>query len=411
MRPMPHVGWRAVRSAIAAVSAVGFPFAGCALDLGGTGAVPDSDGGFVSTGAGDASLPNLPDAQAAGPLMMDGAVMRDAVTLDAGVNPGLDGGISPGLDAGIDSGLEAGINPGDDADVDAEVGVVGCANGDPSCIVVPTGWSLVAFTSTPTRQCPKGFEPTSTIVFEGPNLDSACSCGPCNVTAQPTCEAGPVPILSSPPFPPMGTPQCSTSPVSELANDPPGACLPYPSAQGGPGNPIDTGYIAPPASGGACSAPGQPDPSNVSFADIESLCTADATQAAACDDKACTPQVDSPFAACIMTAGASVPCPPNSPFSTAHSIATAVGFSCTDCGCTIAADCSGRLELFVDDMCQELQRTAPVNGNCDPSGGPPGGAAYEYAALPPGNVACAANGTSTASDVTTIGAATVCCAP
>jgi hypothetical protein len=416
MPPMPGLAWGAVRGAVTGIGCVlGFAVVGCALDLGGTGAVPAGDGGPSASGESDGAGPNLPTPDATGLPLIDAALTHDAnppVAIDAGGDAGRDAAGDGEVDAGLDAGVGAAVDARADAAVDAGIDAEVCTNGDPSCIVVPPGWSLVAFTATPTRQCPGGFVQTSTVVFEGPNLDSACTCGRCSVTANPTCENGAVQILSSPSFPPMGPPQCSANPVSELANDPAGACLPYPFSQGGPGNPMsNTGYVPPAVSGGACTAPGETQPGAVTFASVESLCSADGAQSDACDGKPCTPKVDSPYAACIMMAGPPVPCPPNSLFTTAHAIATAVGFSCTDCGCTIAAECSGGLQLFSDGACQAPQGTVPVNGNCNAFGGPGGGASYRYAASPPANVTCAAQGMSMASDISLIATATVCCAP
>ncbi len=97
-----------------------------------------------------------------------------------------------------------------------------CTNATGPCVVVPSGWSLVAFAPAQTAACPAGFNAApSQDLFEGPSAAGACTCAGCTVTHPPNCASGQVPVHYDTDF--SGT--CGTvANPSPLGNSPPGAC-------------------------------------------------------------------------------------------------------------------------------------------------------------------------------------------
>ena len=107
-------------------------------------------------------------------------------------------------------------------DASADSGMVCKDAGD--CIVVPSGWTLVAFAPTQASPCPSGFaQPTG--VVEGPSATSACECGTCGVTTQPSCAGGPIKVLYDT-ITSAGAGTCDLpGTVTPLGNSPAGTCL------------------------------------------------------------------------------------------------------------------------------------------------------------------------------------------
>ena len=221
----------------------------------------------------------------------------------------------------------------------------GCTNATGPCVVVPSGWSLVAFAPAQTAACPAGFNTApSQDVFEGPSAAGACTCANCNVTHPPNCASGPVPVHYDTDF--SGT--CGTvANPSPLGNSPPGAC--GTDIYQGVYSSYDAEYTAPPASGGSCSAPGIANSAVVTYGAKDRVCQLDAPQAASCAGGVCKPSLSGSYSACIASPG-HVPCPAG-PLSVAHDIGSGTSFTCPDCACTVTGTCSGTLTLYSNATC------------------------------------------------------------
>lgn len=363
---------------------------GCSLDQGGLGAVTPTGAdagprpGATANGTthGDASSTTGTDS-----TRVDGGAPNDA--------------IPPG------DGRASG-DAGPDATTPAEAGP--CANGAPSCIVVPSGWTLVAFASTRSTACPAGFTGMPTDLVEGATASaSACSCGACNLTTPPTCNSGSVPVHFDN-VTGSGGGSCSmlaSANTGPLMNNPPGSCGTdlYQGSYAG----FDVKYTSPPPSGGACTTPGMVANGGVTYASQDRACTADSAQSANCNGKACTPTVPGPYKACIMSTG-TASCPPG-PLSSLHLVGTGGSLSCSDCGCTVTGSCSGTVTLYTDTMCTNNAYAVPADDSCNPIYQQQASySSYIYAGGMPQGVGCQASGSSTA-HVTLAGAATICCPP
>src|SRR5581483_9910320 len=99
----------------------------------------------------------------------------------SGGDDGSDGAIADAPTGGPEAG-EAGPVPG------------GC-DGGAGCVVVPPGWTFVAFAPSQATPCPAGYAaPTGATsdLVEGQDTSTACTCGSCTVTGQPSCASGTV---------------------------------------------------------------------------------------------------------------------------------------------------------------------------------------------------------------------------
>ncbi len=279
-----------------------------------------------------------------------------------------------------------------------------CANATGSCVVVPSGWSLVAFAPSQTAACPTGFDAApSENLFEGPSAAGACSCGDCTVKQNPTCAAGAIPVHYDTDF--SGT--CGTvANPSPLGNSPAGSC--GTDIFQGVYSSYDVDYSAPAPSGGSCSAPGVPNTAAVTYTSKDRVCELNDQQAASCNDGVCKPNVSGPYAACIASPG-HVACPSGS-LSVAHNVGTDTSFTCADCACSFTGTCSGTLTLYTDtgctagayaistDVCVGISSRATFK-------------AYKYVGAAAKVSGCQAGAPGAPQNLALAGEQTICCAP
>jgi hypothetical protein len=378
-------------------SVVGLLAAACGLNETGLGQTPLSGEG--GTAPIEGGMPYVPAADAAAaPIDGDDAEdMKSSLSDEAG--PPSDAMSDAFPDASLDAAGEVG-GPPDDAS---------CGTGQSPCVVVPAGWTLVAFASTQSSPCPAGFATQPTDLVEGPTAGTgACSCGACTVTSPPSCASGMVPVhydetLSTG----AGTCDLVAEPgTGPLMNSPPGSCGTdlYQGSYAG----FDISYESPAATGGACRAPGVASGTGLTYASQVRSCTADA-QPATCEGNACTPSIAAPFQACLMTAG-SVACPPGN-LTARHLVGTAASVSCADCSCSTAATCAGTVTLYTDSTCMTGAYQVPADGSCVPIHKQEASYdSYIYTGGSPESVTCEASGSADPT-VALESEATICCAP
>jgi len=261
----------------------------------------------------------------------------------------------------------------------------------------------VAFSASQAAPCPAGFD-TSGDVVEGPSAAGACSCGACSVTSPPTCTAGPVPVsYDYDTTAAAGTCYMTASP-SPLSNSPPGACLT--DIYQGDYSTYDARYDAPPASGGACAAPGVSNAGGVTYAGRDRVCESSSPASAGCTGNVCRPMVSGGYQACVAIAGDAA-CP-SGPLSVAHHVGASAQATCPDCDCTVTAACSGTITLYTDTACKK-GGTSLATGVCQ-FVGDEAFKAYVYTGASPQKVACQATPPSSGPVVSLVSEATVCCA-
>lgn len=348
-----------------------------------------------SVGAGDATsdVHHGSDAGSHADSASDGSGRLDAAAPDGETTD--DGGAA-----------EAG-NVGDGAALDGA-----CDPATAGCVIVPPGWTLVAFAPSQTPPCPSGFQSPSNVV-EGPDASAACTCGGCSVTGQPSCASGQVGVYYD--YATVGTGTCATTSLTgPLHNSPAGACG---GGDGGdmyhgPYNPFDIKYVSPPPSGGTCSAPGAAT-GNVTYTGQARACVPVSPQAAGCVGDACMPTLPSSYKACLMQSGTAA-CPAG-PLTVQHVVGSGVSFSCSDCGCAVAGTCSGTVSLYTDTKCKTFGLALPADGTCinvaSVGSGSTNFNSYTYDGGIPAGVHCTLSGPSTAQNVALAGPATICCAP
>lgn len=369
--------------------------------------------GLNETGLDQTPLPGEPgtapiEAGKASPPAVDSA----ATPIDAedveDVQSSLPDEGSPSSDVASNSSPDASL----DAPVDAggRLDDASCGTAGSACVLVPSGWTLVAFAPTQSSPCPTGFASQSTDLVEGPTAGAgACSCGTCTVTSPPSCTSGTVPVhydetISTG----AGTCDLLAEPgTGPLMNSPPGSCGTdlYQGSYAG----FDISYTSPPATGGACTAPGVASGTAVTYASQDRSCAADDAQSANCDGSACAPSIAAPFQACLMTAGDAA-CP-TGPMSSRHLVGTGASVTCADCGCSTSATCAGTVTLYTDSACMTSPYAVPADGSCvaihlqkasyD---------SYVYSGGSPQDVTCEASG-PTETGVVLANEATICCAP
>jgi hypothetical protein len=323
------------------------------------------------------------------------------------------------LDANVDDDASQPANPapGNDAapphhPTDAAVPDAGhmeplppdaCTNATGPCVVVPSGWSLVAFAPAQAAACPAGFDTApSEDLFEGPSASAGCSCSSCTVTQQPTCAAGAIDVHYDTDF--SGT--CGTvATPSPLSNTPAGACLT--DIYQGSYALYDAQYTAPAPSGGACSAPAIANPAAVTYTSKDRVCQLNDPQAASCAAGVCKPDVSGSYAACIASPG-HLPCPATA-LSVAHYLGSDTSFTCADCACSFTGTCSGTLTLYTNtgctagayaistDVCVGISSRATFN-------------AYKYTGGTPKISGCQADAPGAPQNVALAGEQTICCA-
>jgi hypothetical protein len=331
-------------------------------------------------------------------------------------------GGSPGNDAsGDDAESDAGPTDsgnagdgGDAGDAGRGAGPDGGCSGAADCVTVPSGWTLVAFAPSQTTACPSGFQSPANLV-ESPDAASACACGSCSVTGQPSCASGSVGVFYDDLTSGGGAGTCSLPAMSPmLDNSPAGGCGTGTDVYHGSYALFDLKYVPPAASGGTCSSPGSATGS-VTYAGHDRTCLPVSAQAAGCVGSECAPGLAAPYSACIMQSG-SVSCPPG-PLSVQHVAGSGVSYGCSACGCSVSATCTGTITLYSDTKCKDPGVQIPADGSCNRIVSLPDSAntytfeAYEYAANAPTAVGCSPSGASTAQNVALAGPITICCAP
>jgi hypothetical protein len=397
-----RVAWCAAATGLASI-------AGCSLDLNGTGPAL-------------VEVSDAPDGSSPGP---DGTIdtVEGSVASDAANAGSFDATLPDGAlpDASVhEASAPDGTPPdvvvtgGGDGSVDAPT----CATASGgACIVVPPGWSIVAFSEDRAGPCPNDFNAGTNDVVEAPNAANACSCGACTVTSQPSCDQGTIGATYGSNngggfggFGGGGGQATCTTPGTGLGINPGGGCVPYPAVSGQGMNAFDSVEYTPPSpTGGTCSSPAVADPSQVTYGANERVCAAGTSVTQSCSgSQPCAANVGGDYLVCIMMPGAPVACPAGSVLSTPHWVGGQANLTCSDCGCAIDADtCSGTLDTFRDDTCTMMDTTFPVDGTCQGSFSATNAAAYRY--LPDAvNASCMATGTSSANLALT-SPATVCC--
>ncbi len=357
----------------------------------------------ASSGDDGASIEDAGATSDAGPEAdaSDAAVASDAGgdaavtgTVDAGQvgDASADGGASP--EAG--SVTEAGVT------VDA-----GCSLAD-NCVLVPTGWQLVAFAPSQADACPPGFEAPTDFV-EGPDVTNGCACGACTTTTPPNCAGGTVTT-------PYGNGVSSYACIYDgdtFPNSPAGACN-HLEAQESYSR-LTLSFINPPAGDGVCSAPTELATGTVTYAHMDRSCTPNGNPSfVSCTGDACVVELSgSSYGACITPETPGVAACPAGPLGVQHLVGSGTTYSCTACGCKATGTCSGgTLTLYSDLSCtmNPVTLTGPCTAFSGTSGNPT--AIYGSAKFTGGTlvstVTCAST-PGTAKPVLT-SETTVCCA-
>lgn len=412
----PRAPWLVLGSA-AWLTACGLSTQGSSL--GDLGSSHDSGYTVDATDMGDGSVAAPPDSGGT-QHPTDASMHKPDGAPDATHGGSPDSGYGDDGPAGADAQDAAGgSESGGGDDGPSDTGTVGNdtgtqtdpCNGAAGCVSVPLGWSLVAFAPDQSKACPAGFN-TPTNLVENPDATSACTCGACSVTGQPSCASGPVGVYYD--YVSGGAGTCGTpGMVPQLNNDPAGACGSGSDVYHGSYLPFDVAYVPPPSSGGSCSAPGSAK-GTVSYGLHDRTCVPMDAQAAACDGGTCTPSLASPYSACIMQSG-TTSCPPG-PLGVQHLAGTGVSFGCSDCGCSVSGTCTGSITLYTDSQCANPGVTIPANGSCNRISSLPNSAstytfgAYIYTAKPATSVKCTSSGSSSAENLALTNTVTICCA-
>jgi hypothetical protein len=368
----------------------------------GPGCSLDGNGLAQVSGTGDGTGPGA-NAPAGTPIHGDdsGRTRTDGTGADVDARA-LNDAATP-VDAGPSSNL------GPDGTIVSDAG--SCTGNASPCVLVPSGWTLVAFASTQSTACPAGFTGMSSDLVEGATAGpNACSCGSCAVTTQPTCAGGTVSVHYDNVTGSGGGGNCSllaTPGTGPLANSPPGSC--GTDLYQGSYASFDVQYTSPPPSGGACNTPGTIASGGLAYASKDRACTPNSAQSANCNGNACAPIIAGAYKACIMSAG-TASCPPG-PMSSLHLVGTGASLSCSDCACAVTGSCSGTVTLYTDASCSNGAHPVRADDTCVPIYQQRASySSYIYAGGMPQGVGCQASGSST-SHITLANVATICCSP
>jgi hypothetical protein len=240
-------------------------------------------------------------------------------------------------------------------------------------------------------------------VIENPDVTKACACNACELTAMPSCATSA--LAASIDAPPWSTDPSCASALGTPLMDTAGTCQPIAAIDHGVAN---YKFVAQPPIGGTCKAKGAAHPENVAFTAQGRVCASADANAARCAG-GCASQWGALYHACITAPGL-VACPAG-PLSVKHVVSTGVSLSCSDCACTVAAQCAGRIDLYTSSTCDGIPAHVPADGVCRPSTVTGSGLWYRYAAPSVQAVACNISGVSTPSPDALQNLATVCCAP
>lgn len=368
-------------------------FAACGLDIEGT-LIPDADAGVPSDG-------NVVDVIVGADGGADGTpgdAAQDA-TADVTAQDALaDTSVA---DAARDtSAMDAPADTSPDTST-PDSSTCTLANG---CIVVPSGWALVAVdTVASAPACPTGFAAAgASDVVEGPNAGAtACGCQACSVGTQPDCASGAVKVAFD--FGGGGCGMAGAPPQNN--NTPAGSC--GTDLYMGSLNNLNLKYTPPAPTGGACTSAGQLQKQNVTYAGHARVCRPDTPTSAGCNGNQCTPTLSAGYSACIEIAGNQT-CP--APMTAKHRVGTDVSYTCGACPCTVGSKCSGTMTLYRDNQCQNNPIALTVDDACHPSGTNQSYGSYKYTATA-SMVTCAPGAAPAAQSVALVGEETICCAP
>jgi hypothetical protein len=214
--------------------------------------------------------------------------------------------------------------------------------------------------STP---CPSGFieaDITTDAVLQA----DACTCGDCQVTTPPSCDAGEIKTYHTSPAGP-----CKELGVV-LPNSPAGQCAKI-FSNGSPAS-LDSTFSAtpPPPVGGACSRAASLDASKVQWAQGRLCLPLETT----CDSEVCAGIA--PFSECVLADG-DKQCP--APFLTRYVNGTEDDVKCEACGCTLSSTCEGTLTVYTDMACTAGALDLPVTDACMSVSSPDTYYTYQYA--------------------------------
>ncbi len=369
-------------------------FAACGLDIEGT-LVDDGDAAAPLDG-------NVADVI----LGADGGA--DVTSGDAASDVG-DGSVTDGsmADARDASGLDAASDTAIDVQLDAprdvapDTATCTLATG---CIVVPTGWTLVAIDTVATPPaCPTGFAgAAANDVVEGPNAGAtACGCATCSIGTQPDCSSGAVKVAFD-----FGGGQCGTAgSPPQNNNTPAGSC--GTDMYTGTLNNLELKLTPSGPTGGACTSAGALQKQNVTYAGRARVCQPDSPAAAGCNGNQCTPTLPAAYSACIAMAGNQA-CP--APMTVKHRVGSDVSYTCAACPCSVGAKCSGTMTLYRDNQCTSMPHVLAVDDVCHPSGTNQSYSSYKYTGTA-SNVTCAPGAAPAPQNLALVGEETICCAP
>jgi hypothetical protein len=273
-------------------------------------------------------------------------------------------------------------------------------------VVVPGGWTLVAAAPSQLQRCPPGFAATPPVdVFENPDVSAACGCGPCTVTAPPSCATGAVGVFFD--VRTLGGSGCGLAGMpAQNANNPAGGC--NTDLFHGDISAYDLRLAPPTATGGLCASPGVASMQSVTFGGADRTCAPDSAGSAGCTGNVCSPNLPAPYRACVVSPAPGAVCPAD--FPERHDVGTGVSLNCSSCACKPTATCTGTMTVYIDNACQDDALSIPADGACHPSNSPLGTTygSYRYVGQASA-VSCQAIGSSSAQNVQLTGAETICC--
>jgi hypothetical protein len=260
-----------------------------------------------------------------------------------------------------ESGLltgDGGGNLGDgaSADVVIESGALACTSDASTCTsALPTGWTPIAFETSPTLGCPSNFT-TSNVVTQPQAQPGACACD-CKTTQAPSCAVGSLTGAFG------EDNQCAdgTNGPFNIITD--GECFDWGGAFTlAPYHNWNKLGLTP----GTCTSSATLDTSKVSSTPMRGC-----EPSSQCAEDVCNGTVPAGFLSCIAASG-DVICP-SGPFSNHLGlVADSIQFTCSACaGCTATGTGCGAatVDYYSGTTCTTSLATDTVNGTCGLSSG------------------------------------------